>query len=106
MQRPATAHINRIATAVPPLDVHHAFLDFAEGQLKPRDALLFRRMAQRSGIEHRYSCLADPHAFYRRGDFPSTAARMAMFEREAPRLAEAAIERLGLGDERSRISHL
>lgn len=110
----SVAHINRIAVAVPRNDVHQTFLDFAESQLKPRDALLFRRMAQRSGIEHRYSCLGpagdadavQPHDFYRLGDFPGTAARMALFEREAPRLAAAAVERLALGLNRARISHL
>jgi len=114
MRNLAVAHINRIATAVPRNEVHRTFLDFAESQLKPRDASLFRRMAQRSGIEQRYSCLgpADdpdtivPHEFYRAGNFPGTAARMAMFERQAPRLAETAIERLGLGPDRGRISHL
>ena len=112
MRSGAIAHINRIATAVPRHDVHRQFVDFAETRLKPRDASLFRRMAQRSGIEHRYSCLGpepdtiQPEDFYRIGDFPSTAARMAVFERQAPKLAETAIERLALGRERSRISHL
>ena len=56
----AEAYINRIATAVPPYDVHRAFLAF--GHLMFRDderrAALFGRMAERSGIEHRYSYLA------------------------------------------------
>ena len=108
------AHINRIATAVPRHDVHRQFVDFAESRLKERDASLFRRMAQRSGIEHRYSCLGpadepgtiQPEDFYRIGDFPSTATRMAVFERQAPKLAETAIKRLALGRERDQISHL
>jgi predicted naringenin-chalcone synthase len=108
------AHINRIATAVPRHEVHRKFLDFAESRLKPREVTLFRRMAQRSGIAHRYSCLGpaddpdtvQPEAFYRLGAFPSTAERMAVFERQAPRLAETAVERLALGPARKRISHL
>lgn len=113
-----TAYINRIATAVPAHDVHATFLRFA-GQLLSHDrrnALLFRRMAERSGIEHRYSFLTpapdrdsgaiDTGAFYRRGDFPNTAARMRAFEAHAPALAAVAIERLELGRARERITHL
>ena len=51
-----TAHINRIATAVPPHDVHKGFISFASTLLAegtPRN--LFRRMSRMSGIEHRYS---------------------------------------------------
>ena len=112
-----TAHINRIATAVPTHDVHEAFLSFAQSLLgDDRRGSVFRRMAERSGIEHRYSSLApapdpsgatiDVEAFYTRGNFPDTAARMRAFEARAPALASAAIERLDLASERSRITHL
>ena len=55
-----TAYINRVATAVPPYDVHDAFRRFAQSLLNDdrRNSLLFQRMADKSGIEHRYSCLA------------------------------------------------
>jgi predicted naringenin-chalcone synthase len=113
-----TAYINRIATMVPNHDVHEAFLRFAESLLEGdrRSALLFRRMAGKSGIEHRYSSFApsrdpssaaiDSEAFYTRGNFPDTATRMRAFETRAPELAAAAIERLQLGEERNRITHL
>lgn len=111
-----TAYINRIATAVPTHDVHVAFLQFAESLFSDRRAaLLFRRMAERSGIEHRYSVLppsdlpdngSNHTPFYARGDFPDTATRMRRFEQHAPDLAAAAIERLQLGGERDRITHL
>lgn len=111
-----TAYINRIATAVPTHDVHAAFLQFAQSLFSDRRAaLLFRRMAERSGIEHRFSVLppsdlpdnGSNHApFYARGDFPDTAARMRRFEQRAPELAEAAIERLQLGSDRGRVTHL
>jgi len=54
-----TAHINRIAVGVPPHDVHQAFLHFTETLFRRDSGTLsvFRRMAERSGIEHRYSCL-------------------------------------------------
>jgi predicted naringenin-chalcone synthase len=114
-----TAYINRIATAVPPYDVHAAFLAFAEDQLAAdrRMTTLFHRMAQRSGIAHRYSCLApsagldngtvDRDGFYRHGHFPDTAARMRQFERFAPKLAIETVERLLLDSaDRSKITHL
>jgi len=113
-----TAYINRVATAVPPYDVHDAFRRFAQSLFHDdrRNALLFRRMAGKSGIEHRYSSLApsnlpegnsiDANGFYARGDFPDTAARMRLFEQYAPGLAQTAVDRLQLGAERDRITHL
>ncbi|HEX2526142.1 MAG TPA: type III polyketide synthase [Geminicoccus sp.] len=63
-------------------------------------------MADRSQIEHRWSCLApakgdadesvDDGGFYRFGSFPSTASRMRRFEAEAPDLAAEAVGRLRL----------
>jgi len=113
-----TAYINRIATAVPPYDVHDVFRRFAQLMLHDdrRNSLLFQRMADKSGIEHRYSCLApsylpegdcvDAEGFYRRGDFPDTTARMVKFEQHAPLLAQKAVDMLQLGAERDRITHL
>ena len=113
-----TAHINRIATAVPPHDIHETFIRFAESMFPDDRARLaiFRRMASKSGIAHRYSFLEpvghsngaaiDRDEFYVRGAFPSTARRMRYFERHAPVLAASAVERLGLGDERGKVTHL
>lgn len=112
-----TAYVNRVATAVPPHDVHAAFCDFAQTLFRDerRKALIFKRMALRAGIDHRYSCLGpsdlpeggrnDAPPFYARGDFPDTAARMRRFEQHAPDLAQTAVERLQLGAERDRITH-
>ena len=112
-------YINRISTGVPPHDVHAAFVRYALSLVKDdkRCEILLRRMAERSGIEHRYSCLApapdsnhghalDADSFYVRGKFPSTAARMRLFEKRAPQLAAETIERLGLGESRDNITHL
>lgn len=109
------AHLNRIATAVPEHDVHDAFAVFAETMLAdPRIRTVFRRMAARAGISHRYSCL-DPrqqapdgaNEFYRLGCFPGTARRMERFEHEAPTLMRKAVDRLALsGKERSAITHV
>jgi predicted naringenin-chalcone synthase len=112
------AYINRIATAVPPHDVHRTFLDFARFQLRDdrRKAAVFDRMAERSGIAHRFACLS-PDAlsflaentddtFYGAGHFPDTATRMQAFEEYAPALAAMAVERLLLGAGRDLITHL
>ncbi len=112
----AVAHINRIGTAVPPNDVHAAFVRVVQGFMSERrDAALFRRMVSRSAIERRYSFFTpadgggssvDNEGFYTPGAFPGTAARMARFEQTAPGLALQAIDAMGLDGERERITHL
>ena len=54
----AKAYVNKIAVAVPDYDVHRFSIGFAASQLAddPRRQALFTRMAERSGIEHRYCC--------------------------------------------------
>lgn len=108
--------INRIATAVPRHEVHGAFRAFAAAQARgERDRATFGRMAARADIARRYSVLeaSEPEGsgttcgFYRAGDaFPTTRARMARYEAEAPALAEVAFARLGLAEEAPRITHL
>jgi predicted naringenin-chalcone synthase len=113
-----TAFINRIATAVPPHDVHRSFVEFAENML-PEGTIrsLFRRMARMSAIEHRYSFLQpmvgedaiwrDSEELYVTGAFPSTSRRMKAFEKFAPRLAQCALNKLGLtAQERQGITHV
>ena len=109
-----SAFINRIGTATPPHDIHAAFVAFASAGLaqgKPR--AVFDRMAERSGIAHRYSHMVpgnlgageiDTGRFYRPGAFPGTAARMRAYEIQALTLALQAVERLRL--EPSDITHL
>ena len=114
-----TAYLNRIATAVPEHDVHDAFVVFAEQMLAdPRLRAVFRRMASRADIAHRYSFLDpqtdsgqfsshDAHKFYRLGSFPNTARRMELFEQSAPVLMRKAVDRLALNEkERSGITHV
>ena len=72
------AFLNRVASAVPPNDVHDAFVRFASTLLTDaRHEKLFRRMADRADIHHRYSVLTpaaadvagpsvDAHGFFRR----------------------------------------
>ena len=110
------AFINRIATANPPHDVHNPFLRFGQHMLRadPRRLAVFNRMADRSGIAHRYSfvqpdpggAVTDAEGFYRAGAFPDTAARMRKFEACAPGLAVEAVEKLLRGEDRSRITHV
>jgi alpha-pyrone synthase len=107
------AFINRITTALPPHDVHDSFIEFARRMLTGSDRrlALFNRMAERSGISHRYSIFkpqgeGDAAQFYQPGAFPGTGARMKLFESFAPGLACEATERLLVGEDRSRITHL
>ncbi len=105
-----TARITDLATAVPDCDFEQDYRAWSMRQLgERREAKLFARMAERSGIEHRWSVLSEEDAkldrgrgFYS-GEAPSTAERMAIYAEEAPRLALAAIDKLtDLGE----ISHL
>jgi alpha-pyrone synthase len=113
-----TAYINRIATSVPPHDVHRPFIAFAEGMLpEGTTRSLFRRMVRMSAIEHRYSFLQpisseggkwrDAEDLYATGNFPGTARRMQAFEKFAPQLAVCALNKLGLTtEERERVTHV
>jgi predicted naringenin-chalcone synthase len=97
--------ITALATAAPPHDIHQAFIAWAETQIEdPRSRALFDRMAQRSGIGHRYAVLppsadggspVDPGGFYAVDPLPPTSARMALYGEYAPALALEAIRKLG-----------
>jgi alpha-pyrone synthase len=113
-----TAHINRIATAVPPHDMHSAFIPFAESLLpEGTRRSLYRRMVRLAAIDHRYSflkpivtddgALQDADALFARGNFPSTGRRMEAFRQFAPQLARCALLKLALTDaERQGITHV
>jgi predicted naringenin-chalcone synthase len=114
----AEAYINRVATAVPPHNVHSAFVDYALARLiaAGRQTVTFQRMVDRCGIGRRFSCLSvDPvcppgtvsgRDFYLGSRFPTTDERMRVFRAEAPALAQSAVECLLSPRERSRITHL
>ncbi len=86
-----------LATALPDRDVHRDFIGWAAARIAgERERALFLRMAERSGIGHRFAVLAapplGPGGFYADAP-PSTAARMALYAEHAPQLAyEAAIK--------------
>jgi predicted naringenin-chalcone synthase len=98
-------HINRIGSAVPAHDIHAPFTTFARTLLADdRSRTVFDRMADRCGIDHRFSVLqagepgadrVDTDGFFNRGRFPSTSVRMARYERDATGLALEAVAALG-----------
>ncbi|RST32229.1 type III polyketide synthase [Sphingomonas ginkgonis] len=100
------AFINQVTTAVPSQDVHKAFLAWAEQRLPDeRQRSVFRRMAERSGINHRWSVLpttaggGSPVAdggLYADAP-PPTSERMRIYAETAPELALAAIAKLDAG---------
>ncbi len=109
------AYLNLIATAVPYHDVHDKFVAYAPRLLKTdRNRALFKRMAERSQIEHRYSFLKphpDPEAldtedFYRTGAFPDTGARMRLYQQHAFTLATRALDKLDLMDRKEDVTHI
>jgi alpha-pyrone synthase len=109
------SYINAIGTAVPPHEVHQAFIAWAEGQIADdRHRAVFRRMAERSGIRKRWSVLpatgaggspVEPGGFYE-GASPPTSKRMQAYAAEAPELALAAIANLAAQVPLDDITHL
>lgn len=100
------AHIHAIGTAVPDHDVHAAFIDWAGAQLEgQREQALFRRMAARSGISHRWSVLPSPVEPNDLAAQP-TSARMKVYADQAPRLALKAIDALATQMPVEGITHL
>ncbi len=98
-----SAYLNVIGTAVPDHDIHQAFVDWARRRIAARTARVFDRMAERSGIAHRWSVLprgdadgspVDDGGFYAVAPLPGTTARMALYAEHAPALAVAAIDSL------------
>ncbi len=99
----SVSYINAVGTAVPSHDVHRAFIAWAERRIEgERERALFRRMAERSGIEHRWSVLpvgegggspVDAGGFYAEAA-PPTSRRMDVYAAEAPKLALRAIAAL------------
>lgn len=109
----ASAHLNAIGVAVPENEVHGLFTEYAPRLLRDaRDRRLFARMAERCGIEQRYSVLApgvghdrlDDAGLYPDGAFADTGARMQVYGERAPDLAVAAA--LDLEEDLRGVTHL
>ena len=95
--------ITALATALPDLDFEQDFRRWVRGRLEgTRAAPIYERMAQRSGIEHRWSVLDEGDARLAEGEGlygdadapPSTAQRMELYAKHAPALAEKACRKL------------
>ncbi|MGE0179343.1 MAG: type III polyketide synthase [Sphingomonas sp.] len=109
------AFINAIAGVTPEHDVHQLFIDWAEARVEdPRMRRLFMRMAERSGISHRWSVLPPapgnlPHdrqgGFYH-GRSPATSIRMQAYADAAPKLALGAIAKLREQADLEGVTHL
>jgi alpha-pyrone synthase len=100
-----SVYLNTIATAVPDFDVHAKFIDYVPRLLPDRRSQsLFRRMAGRAQIDHRYSFLQpdpddermDTQGFYSAQEFPGTRGRMDFYERHAFALARRALDQMDL----------
>lgn len=112
----APARISAIGTAVPQQDIHRPFIAWATEQIEDgRQRALFERMAERSGIDHRWSVLpravdggspVEAGGFYAGKALPSTARRMELYAQYAPELALAAIDALGGKTDLDGITHL
>ena len=97
-------HIRDIATARPSHDIHASFIAWAAARFgDARERRLFERMAERSGIAHRWSVLpptlgggspVEAGGFYAAADLPPTSARMNAYAELAPMLALKAIAKL------------
>ena len=109
------AWLNRIGTAVPPHDIHAEFAEFGRDTIvDTHKRALFDRMASLADIDHRYAIfepgpkprdkILDATGFYRRGAFPSTAARMELYQPHALHLALRAVRALNANPDN--ITHL
>ena len=112
---PRDAYLNDISLAVPDHDIHRKFIDFAPSLLKDdRSRMLFRRMANRCQIDHRYSALRvnaalgllDADGFYAPDAFPDTETRMRFYQAYSFPLARHALDGLNLHDMKDDITHL
>lgn len=112
-----TAYINRIATAVPAHDMHETFVDYARALLKDeRKERIFDKMAEKSQISRRWSCqqptpgnkhtIIDGESFLIEGNYPTTAKRMRVYEKQAFKLAQSAVENLGVAGIAQDITHI
>lgn len=95
------AHLNHIACAVPPYERQQAFIDSLPRWAGPPDVVeKLRQIAAGARIDQRHTVLPEPFGpddapgFYQPGRFPTTGERMKLYQREAPRLAFAALAEL------------
>jgi alpha-pyrone synthase len=108
------AYLNEIGTAVPANESQQEFLATLDTWIPNAEVVnKLRLIARRSGIERRHTVLTDvmgapgSGAFYETGNFPGTAARMKVYQQEAPKLAEQAARSLeARGVDLATVTHL
>lgn len=94
------AYLNHIACAVPPQERQAEFLRSLPHWAGPPEVVeKLQKIAAGAQIDTRHTVLKEPFAiekdgFYRPGAFPSTGERMKVYQREAPILADLAVETL------------
>jgi len=99
------AHVNAVSARVPRHEVHSEFDGFVRRLVTDRRKALVDRMLKRSGVERRYSVLEplrngrnedalDVEGHFAFGAFPSTGARMRLYDREASGLAAETVRGL------------
>ncbi len=101
-------YLNTIATARPEFDFQPTFMELMQQALSREHWKTFSRLASRTGIEHRYTCLSpvDDKNFYSASAiFPSTEERMVLYQKYAPKLAIEAVRPL-IADSYKRITHV
>ena len=106
------AYLNRVATAVPRYEVHRFFLGFAASMLAgdPRQRSIsaewLTELASHAAIPVSNpptiptARRSTPPACFQRGAFPDPGKRMDLFAEAAPVLAQKAVDRLVLGEDR------
>jgi alpha-pyrone synthase len=105
------AYLHHVACAVPPYERQSVFLESLPRWVgHPEVAEKLRQIVAGAQIDERYTVLPEPFGptgFYQPGAFPSTGERMKVYQREAPKLAASALQKLreqagSLGD----VTHL
>jgi predicted naringenin-chalcone synthase len=93
-----SAYLNHVACAVPPYERQSTFLESLPRWVGPPEvAEKLRQIVAGAQIDERYTVLPEPFGptgFYQPGAFPGTGERMKVYQREAPKLATTALEKL------------
>lgn len=91
-------YLNHVACVSAPHERQSVFLESLPRWVGPPEvAEKLRQIAAGAQIDRRYTVLPEPFGptgFYQPGSFPSTGERMKVYQREAPRVAAAALEKL------------
>jgi predicted naringenin-chalcone synthase len=95
------AHLNHVACSVPSHERQQDFIDSLPHWAGPPELVeKLRQVVAGAQIDERYTVLPTPfgldgtEGFYRPGAFPATGERMKIYQREAPKLATAAVRAL------------